>query len=503
MRGVSYIMVQKQDAEKNCDHVSIVKTTCVNYPRDGEFWFRPSKKYLECPYGEYSNKENMVYDAVRESFILLKLDQEHIGTEEWNPFADFINPGDNVLIKPNMVIDKNTNPFGGQECLYTDPTVVAPVLDYVFKALKGTGKVVVGDAPIQECNFEALIEQSGYKELINYYQNKGLDIALVDFRKNITITKRRLMYRETLENVPAAVVNLGKDSEFYGLDEAALEKLRLISYPSDNLKSHHHGTKHEYCVSQYMLDADVIINIPKLKTHKKAGITAALKNMVGINAQKDYLPHHMAGPQTKGGDEFKDENIIQSIRSKLYDKKYQYEDQRKFLFARFVWFGIAACTLTLKAVGTEFQNGSWYGNNTVSKMVMDINKIVFYANKAGQMTDTPCRKQFIVSDMIVAGEKNGPVSPSPKRAGLIVSGDSPINIDRVAATLMGFDIEKIPTLKLARNINKKFAAITGKESCKIHSNYNAYNDQTIKGLSESEVLSFEPAEGWKGYIELH
>ena len=33
----------------------------------------------------------------------------------------------------------------------------------------------------------------------------------------------------------------------------------------------------EYCISNTILDADVIINIPKLKTHKKAGITVCLK----------------------------------------------------------------------------------------------------------------------------------------------------------------------------------------------------------------------------------
>ena len=32
-------------------------------------------------------------------------------------------------------------------------------------------------------------------------------------------------------------------------------------------------------------------SLPKLKTHKKAGITCALKNLIGINGNKEYLPH--------------------------------------------------------------------------------------------------------------------------------------------------------------------------------------------------------------------
>ena len=52
------------------------------------------------------------------------------------------------------------------------------------------------------------------------------------------------------------------------------------------------------------MDADVFINIPKLKSHKKVGLTCALKNLVGINANKNWLPHHTEGTPDKGGDQF-------------------------------------------------------------------------------------------------------------------------------------------------------------------------------------------------------
>jgi len=32
-----------------------------------------------------------------------------------------------------------------------------------------------------------------------------------------------------------------------------------------------------------------------LKLHRKAGITCALKNLIGINGNKEYLPHHRLG----------------------------------------------------------------------------------------------------------------------------------------------------------------------------------------------------------------
>ena len=53
-----------------------------------------------------------------------------------------------------------------------------------------------------------------------------------------------------------------------------------------------------------MKHADVVINLPKLKTHKKTGVTISLKNMVGINGYRNCLPHHTIGTPDASGDEF-------------------------------------------------------------------------------------------------------------------------------------------------------------------------------------------------------
>jgi Domain of unknown function (DUF362) len=57
----------------------------------------------------------------------------------------------------------------------------------------------------------------------------------------------------------------------------------------------HSNGHHRYKVSRTVIESDVFINLPKLKTHKKAGITASLKNLVGINTYKNWLPHHTEG----------------------------------------------------------------------------------------------------------------------------------------------------------------------------------------------------------------
>ena len=44
--------------------------------------------------------------------------------------------------------------------------------------------------------------------------------------------------------------------------------------------------------------------MPKPKCHRKAGMTSALKNFVGANVRKEFLPHHTMGSIKEGGDEY-------------------------------------------------------------------------------------------------------------------------------------------------------------------------------------------------------
>ena len=45
---------------------------------------------------------------------------------------------------------------------------------------------------------------------------------------------------------------------------------------------------------QGSIEANVVINVPKLKSHKKACVTGALRDLVGINGNKK-------SPSRKGG----------------------------------------------------------------------------------------------------------------------------------------------------------------------------------------------------------
>src|SRR3989442_326262 len=99
------------------------------------------------------------------------------------------------------------------------------------------------------------------------------------------------------------IVDLG-DLSAFARSGFIFNTLRGSDYDAEVTIRHHSNGKHEYCVAGTVLEADFVVNVPKAKTHKKAGVTLCLKNLVGINGDKNYLPHHRAGRPEDGGDEF-------------------------------------------------------------------------------------------------------------------------------------------------------------------------------------------------------
>ena len=482
------------------NNICIFKTKS-DYP-SSEGNYRPDTHYPEYPFSEISSTENTVYKAVRESFVLLGMDKEHIGLPEWNPLGELITPGNNVLIKPNLVMDINKNPGQGTECLYTQPSVVAAVIDYVIIALKGTGKIIVGDAPMQECNFENIKDNGGYNKLIEFYKEKGIELELVDFRELTSVVKNGVHIATINKNSKGTIIDLEHESEFFGTDQKTMQRTRITNYDPRILNMHHTSEKNEYYISDYVLSADVIINMPKPKSHRKAGATIALKNLVGANVRKEYLPHHTMGSIKEGGDEYLHRSIFHTLRSKLYDQKNICEAEKKYTKARIIRIGIKACTFIMKLTGKDrYHEGSWYGNETISKTISDINKIVFYADKKGKMCDIKQRRMFIVADMIISGEKEGPVLPTAKPVGIIACGYNPVAFDRTIATVMGFLPEKIPTIRTAEKTKGKYM-LASYESIHIVSNKKEYNNLSPDKIKKEDILHFEPSAGWKGHLEV-
>jgi hypothetical protein len=82
--------------------------------------------------------------------------------------------------------------------------------------------------------------------------------------------------------------------------------------------------------------------------------------------------------------------------------------------------------------------GSWSGNETVWRMTLDLNHLLYFGQHA------PGRIISII-DGIVAGEGEGPLQPTSKRAGVLAGGENPAYVDCVLARLMGYNISRIPT----------------------------------------------------------
>jgi uncharacterized protein (DUF362 family)/NAD-dependent dihydropyrimidine dehydrogenase PreA subunit len=147
--------------------------------------------------------------------------------------AAFVKPGQQVLIKPNLLAGKTPD-----KAVTTHPEIVRAV---IHLAQTAGGQVVIGDSPgigspenvARKSGILAVAEETGSR--------------FVPFETSVTI------------------------------------------HPTG-------GTFQQFEVAQAVLDADVTINLPKLKTHQMMGLTCGVKNMFGavVGLRKPRL-HLQAG----------------------------------------------------------------------------------------------------------------------------------------------------------------------------------------------------------------
>src|SRR5208283_2541819 len=77
-------------------------------------------------------------------------------------------------------------------------------------------------------------------------------------------------------------------------------------------------------VRNEVLDADLLINLAKMKTHEKAGLTGAMKNLVGVNGHKEFLPHHIKGSYFSGGDSYCNDSWFAKQAEEVYDQIWEH-----------------------------------------------------------------------------------------------------------------------------------------------------------------------------------
>src|SRR5262249_16417385 len=196
--------------------------------------------------------------------------------------------------------------------------------------------------------------------------------------------------RQTLPGDPLGSTHVHLDAASEFVDYHGQGRLYGASYDMAETNARHNGTHHEYLLCRTPMDADVLINLPKLKTHKKVGVTCALKNLVGINANKNWLPHHTEGAPENGGDQFRSASLKTNLEHSWMGTAKRWLKNRPALSRLFVPVKKAGRLIfgdTQKVV----RSGNWHGNDTCWRMVLDLNKCLFFFDGAGQQRLRPLR----------------------------------------------------------------------------------------------------------------
>jgi uncharacterized protein (DUF362 family)/Pyruvate/2-oxoacid:ferredoxin oxidoreductase delta subunit len=131
-----------------------------------------------------------------------------------------IRPGDTVLLKPNLLTAKEP-----ERAITTHPEIIAAVGEVVLDC---RGKIVLGDSPGGQA-----------RDLPKYWDKTGI----------------------------------GKAASHLGIKPASFENAGIVSFPMP---------EGFVGISRLALEADLIINLPKLKTHQLTRLTGAVKNMFGV-----------------------------------------------------------------------------------------------------------------------------------------------------------------------------------------------------------------------------
>jgi uncharacterized protein (DUF362 family) len=401
---------------------------------------RPS--YTSYPFASH---DDSVHEGLRALFSLWGRDPD-------NPFRGWIARHGSVVIKPNWVRDYN--PTGtGLDCLITHTSLVKHVIDWAALALEGEGSIVVGDAPLQSCDFGRLTEVSRIGDVVREAQKRypRVEIRIEDWR--LTLMDRFDGYSEWerpksqsfregyggLVSRNYELVDLGARSFLEEVADYA-NRFRVTCYKPSLMSAHHRPGTHEYLVTKSIFGPDLLVNLPKMKTHIKAGLTGALKNLVGINGHKEYLAHHIRGSYFEGGDSYCVEHRLRRWHDKLYDRvweRYMEMSPRNGRLATNLLHKL--WRFAAVAGGDHIDAGSWSGNETIWRTTLDLNHILYFS------PSSPKRIVSIV-DGVIAGEGEGPLSPTPKSAGLLIGGENPAYVDAVMARLMGYNVSRIPTV---------------------------------------------------------
>ena len=419
-----------------------------------------------------------------------------LGLDPDDPFGQWIGPGATVTLKSNWVMHRN--PLGHDlDSLVTHPAVLFTLADLAARALRGRGTIVLGDAPLQGCAFDALMTALRVPTLVEELRARhpGVELVVEDWRLTVLRDAAALAGpdqeqrdADTVEIPPGyRLIDLGAASFIEELAEYS-DRFRVTCYRPSAMVAHHGQGKHEYLVTRRVLESDLVINVPKLKTHIKAGLTGALKNLVGINGHKEYLPHHIRGSWEDGGDCYQRGSRLRD----LYDRLYDHTWERMMTVGRVERAALTGALRLLgrlnERTGDGINAGSWSGNETIWRTTLDLNHVLYQRGRARVVN---------VVDGVIAGQGEGPLAPTPVAAGIILAGANPAHVDAAIARLLGYSIARVPSVYHALTHHRSIFAGATPDAIPLRLATTADGPLTPATLRDLPAMAFAPPRNWR------
>jgi uncharacterized protein (DUF362 family) len=412
-----------------------------------------------------------------------------------------------IVLKPNWVLHE-TDPVFPIRALVTDARVIEAAVEACLELFPGAESILVGDCPLQSADWPLMCEQSGLQPIMQrLIRLSGGKVSFRDLRREVYKQDQGnfLVASDAEHGDPRGYceVKLGNRSHLEPISDQA-DLFAVNDYSANVTRSNHRPGDHRYFVSQSILDADLVINLPKWKSHAKSGITCALKNLVGINGDKAYLPHFRRGAPKWGGDEYQDDHRWLYWTQTVLRENVQKRSRLAYRVLKPGWEmikrfgGIETRLENRQAVPKHFYaaGGAWFGNQTIWRMIYDLNLVIQCADHEGRLHATPQRHYFCIVDGLISGEGNGPLQPLPRETDWLVFGSDPFAIDAALSRFMGFDPEKIPVIA-------RMSEYAGPEWGDFNLNeLEAELDGAAIRVMESPVnFEFVPPPGWRKHIE--
>lgn len=386
-------------------------------------------------------------DRTIENLSSLYMDEERLQSVVHRLISKVINKtvisGKSVLLKPNWVRhDLKENDF---ICLRTNDNLLLCVLEEVLSL--SPSRVLIADAPIQSCDWDRMLSEGFMTRVHALSQRHNIPISIKDFRRTINDTNNKVIEENVRPLDDYVIFDLG-DRSYLEPITTTDNRFRVTSYNPDRMAEVHHKGTHKYCIAKDVFDYDVIITIPKLKTHRMAGMTNSLKLLIGINGDKDFLPHHRIGSVLGGhGDNYLNSNALRSIASAVTDLGNKH---RGTVFNKYMLHLSSALWELSRPDKATLANAGWYGNDTIWRTVMDVNTIALHGDNTGHIHPKTQRRLLSIMDGIIGGQGDGPLHPEPSPLGIVAISDNPYLLDVVAAHLYHLNISKIPLINAAQ-----------------------------------------------------